>query len=150
MKVIHVFTTGGDAYGVERTVSSILPALVRQGVEVRAVAVAEARAGGVSESTAARFRELGCPFHIIETAGRLPFRLARRLRRLFDDEKPDIVHSHGYKTDLALLLSRTKTAMVTTVHGWCGRSAKERFYEWLGVQCGASSRIRRLSSRQHR
>ncbi len=135
MKVIHVMETGGEAYGVERTVSTLLAGLARQGLDVRAAVVAETRAGGLSAAAAERLKATGCPFDIIETASRFPFGIASRLRRLFDREKPDVVHSHGYKIDLAVLLSRTRAATVTTVHGWCSRSAKERFYEWLGVQC---------------
>lgn len=43
MKVLHVLRTGGAAYGVERTVLSILPTLPRRGVEVCVLMVVEAR-----------------------------------------------------------------------------------------------------------
>jgi glycosyltransferase involved in cell wall biosynthesis len=53
-----------------------------------------------------------------------------RLRRLVREREIDIVHAHDYKTNvLAWLLSRSvKVTPLSTVHGWTGHSARER---WL-------------------
>lgn len=53
-----------------------------------------------------------------------------RLRRLVRERDIDIVHAHDYKTNvLAWLLSRFEAvAPLSTVHGWTGHSARER---WL-------------------
>jgi len=135
VKVLHVLRTGGNAYGVERAVLAMVPALMRRGSEVRVLVVAETRAGGMTASTAELLGQSGCAFEVLETARRLPFGVARKLRRTCRAEEPDVVHSHGYKCDVALILSRTKAAKVSTIHGWCSRSLKEKLYEWIGVQC---------------
>jgi len=55
------------------------------------------------------------------------------LRRLVREREIDVVHAHDYKTNLlALLLSRSDGAIpLSTVHGWTGRSRKERVYYWF-------------------
>ncbi len=134
LKVLQVFETGGKAYGVERTVLSTSSGLMKQGIDVRLVVVEETRWGGMDGHTEARLRECGCGIDVIKTTARLPFGVAKALRRIVAREKPDIVHSHGYKCDIASVLSRAPAAKVATLHGWCSRSARERFLEWLGLQ----------------
>jgi glycosyltransferase involved in cell wall biosynthesis len=52
-----------------------------------------------------------------------------KLRRLVRREQIDIVHSHDYKTNLlAYLLAKAAPVLpLSTVHGWTGHSAKERY-----------------------
>jgi glycosyltransferase involved in cell wall biosynthesis len=52
-----------------------------------------------------------------------------QLTRLIRDRKIDVLHAHEYKTNLlALLLSRAcGVAALSTVHGWTGHSARERY-----------------------
>lgn len=51
------------------------------------------------------------------------------LRRLVRDYRIDIVHSHDYKTNvLAYLLGQFERVVpLSTVHGWTGHSARERY-----------------------
>ncbi len=135
MKVLHALRTGGAAYGVERTVLSMLPDLAEQGIEVHALVVVETRTGGTAGAVPALLREAGCDVDVIGTATRLPFAVVKKLRDICERNAIDIVHTHGYKSDLASVLSRVPARKVATVHGWCSRSARERFYEWLDVQC---------------
>lgn len=134
MKVFRVFTSGGAAYGLERNVFSTISPLTALGVKVRVIAIAEMRSGGLGDTALARLRESCCPFDVIQTHRRVPLDVARKLANLIRTDRPDIVHSHGYKADIASVMSRAKVARVATVHGWCSRSAKERFYEWIGIQ----------------
>jgi len=136
VKVVHPFRTSGTGYGLERNILCTLPGLVRQGVEAIALAITEQRSGPVSEAFAAQLEQAGVRLITVEARGRLPLKLARRLSEVFETEKPDIIHSHDYKSDLAMLLAKTAGAVrMTTIHGWCSRNTKERFYEWLNVQC---------------
>ena len=52
-----------------------------------------------------------------------------QLTRLIKDRRIDVLHAHEYKTNLlALLLSRAcGVAALSTVHGWTGHSARERY-----------------------
>lgn len=137
MKVIHPFCISAEGYGLERNILCTLPGLVKQGIDTVALAVTEQRTGAtVSEDFAARLDEANVRLVTTTVEGRLPFKLAKRFSAIFTREQPDIIHSHGYKCDLATLLATTGDAVrMTTVHGWCSRTAKERFYEWLNVQC---------------
>lgn len=135
MKVVHVLRTAGVPYGVERTVTSIVPALVERGADVHVVGAMETRAGGTPGLVTALPRRCGCSFDVVEIPSRLPFSFAKNLAQILSREEPDIVHTHGYKCDLAAMLARPGAARITTVHGWCSRTTREKFYEWLGVQC---------------
>ena len=135
MKVLHALRTGGAAYGVERTILSMLPDLAKQGVDVHALVVVETRTSRTAGAVPTLLREAGCDVDVIGTATRFPFAVARKLGEICRREGIDIIHTHGYKCELASMLSRVRVPKVTTVHGWCSRSVRERFYEWLGVQC---------------
>lgn len=52
-----------------------------------------------------------------------------QLKALIADRQIDVLHAHDYKTNLlALLLSRAcGIAALSTVHGWTGHSARERY-----------------------
>jgi len=56
------------------------------------------------------------------------------LRRLIRHRRIDIVHAHDYKTNLlAWLLARSEPITpLSTVHGWTGRSSRER---WVYYPC---------------
>jgi glycosyltransferase involved in cell wall biosynthesis len=136
VKVIHPFRTGAAGYGLERNILCTLPGLVEQGVETVALVVTEPRSGAPSDQFIERLRRRGVRVVRVETRRRLPVGLARRMSAVFAKERPEVIHSHDYKCDLAMLWSRTgRAARMTTVHGWCSRAAKERFYEWVQVQC---------------
>jgi glycosyltransferase involved in cell wall biosynthesis len=69
----------------------------------------------------------------LASAGRLDPSLPRRLRALISALDPDIVHCHGYKPALAVLLAepRKRRPRIMTVHGWTAATPALRFYEWL-------------------
>jgi glycosyltransferase involved in cell wall biosynthesis len=58
---------------------------------------------------------------------------ARRIRKYCQKHHIDIVHSHGYKPDMHLVLSRLTgiTHKVATCHNWLSHTLKLRLYEWL-------------------
>jgi len=136
LKVIHLFRTGNSGYGLERNILCTLPGLVKLGVETVALAVTEKRASPMSQEFADRLESAGIRFLRVESEGRLPFSLARSFSEVFRAERPQIIHSHGYKCDVAMLLADVNSAVrMTTIHGWCSRNVVERFYEWIDVQC---------------
>jgi len=50
--------------------------------------------------------------------------------------RPDVVHTHGYRSDLVagLAARRRRIPWVTTLHGFTGGGWKNRCYEWLQVR----------------
>jgi glycosyltransferase involved in cell wall biosynthesis len=73
----------------------------------------------------------GLPIEYAEMLERHSFDISiwPRLRQLVRDRGIDIVHAHDYKTDvLAWLLSKCEDVIpLSTVHGWTGHSARERW-----------------------
>ena len=71
---------------------------------------------------------------------RVPHRAYLRERRRMADVcrelNPDVLHTHGYRSDLLARgpAKRQGIATVTTVHGFTGNGWKNRFYEALQVQ----------------
>ncbi|MBX6331097.1 MAG: glycosyltransferase [Gemmatimonadaceae bacterium] len=55
----------------------------------------------------------------------------RAIRALCLAERPDIVHTHGYRSDVigGLAARRSGVPIVTTVHGFTGGGAKNKLYE---------------------
>jgi glycosyltransferase involved in cell wall biosynthesis len=72
------------------------------------------------------------PVHYVELVESHSFdpTIFPRLRRLVREREIDIVHAHDYKTNvIAWLLSRfEEVTPLSTVHGWTGHTARER---WL-------------------
>lgn len=70
----------------------------------------------------------------------LPPRRYRRemsaVRELCRSFVPNVVHTHGYRPDVLhrRALASLRVPMVTTLHGFTGGGAKNRFYEWLQLR----------------
>lgn len=64
----------------------------------------------------------------------------RLLRRQLKEFRPDVVHSHGYHTNVIGrgVVMTARIPFVATAHGFTGGSLKNRLYEWL--DCRALSR----------
>jgi glycosyltransferase involved in cell wall biosynthesis len=77
---------------------------------------------------------LGISTHVFESHGKLSLRAIGQLRRFVHDHQIDILHTHGYKTDVIgfLALRGTKCRIVSTPHGWSANAgAKVQMYEAL-------------------
>ncbi len=135
VKVIHLFRTGSAGYGLERNILCTLPGLVEQGIDVVGLGVTEGHRSPAAPDFVKHLEDSGVRWITIELRSRLPFGLARQLSRVVSVEKPDVIHSHGYKCDVGMLMAETGDALrMTTVHGWLSRTIRERFYEWINVQ----------------
>jgi glycosyltransferase involved in cell wall biosynthesis len=77
----------------------------------------------------------GVPCDHLAIPGRLNPRAVVALRRLLVDQHVDVLHTHGFKTDvLGYLATRgLSVALVTTAHGWCDhQGARVHAYEAIG------------------
>lgn len=56
-----------------------------------------------------------------------------QIRRFLISNRIDIVHSHGYKSNLFAFLATvaTKTSLIATCHNWLGNDSKMKFYALL-------------------
>jgi glycosyltransferase involved in cell wall biosynthesis len=93
------------------------------------------QAPGVAEDSPflAAARAIGLPVHPIAARG--PYDLAQvwRLVDLVRTQKFDIVHPHEVSSDVVTLAMRAlvRVPIVSTVHGWIGNTAKDRFMNAL-------------------
>lgn len=79
-------------------------------------------------------KSAGFATHVVDAFGRVNLLAVQALRRLLVEGKVNILHTHGYKTDLLGLLATRGTScrLVATPHGWSTRSGlKLRVYEAL-------------------
>jgi glycosyltransferase involved in cell wall biosynthesis len=78
-------------------------------------------------------KQCNFPVEIFPCKGRLDFRTILQIRRFLGKQKIDIIHSHGYKSNLYALAASLGTNLpkVTTCHNWLGDDPKMKFYARL-------------------
>jgi glycosyltransferase involved in cell wall biosynthesis len=82
--------------------------------------------------------ELGFQTHVIESYGKLSRSAVGQLRRVLIEHQIDILHTHGYKTDLigSLAARGTRCKTLSTPHGWSVNAGfKLQVYEALDRLC---------------
>ena len=110
MKVIYVIG-GGEFGGAEKHILDLVSEIRQHGVEGKVICFYEAEF-----SQALRDRGIEV---IVLDYGRFDARLARGLRRVFREEKPDLIHTHGVKANFFSRLAARDledVPLVTTVH----------------------------------
>jgi glycosyltransferase involved in cell wall biosynthesis len=73
----------------------------------------------------------------------------RQLREVIRRIRPDVVHTHGARSDLigGLAARRAGVPWISTMHGFTGGDRKNRFYEWLQVRaCRRAQAVVAVSS----
>lgn len=111
-------------------VRSLVPGLIAEGLEVRVAAMVPA--GGPGERWVAQVRDAGATVVVLPPSPAL-HRDAGLLRQLLNEYPADVLHAHGYRSDiLAALLPRTsRPALVATVHGFSPTNWRTRWYSRL-------------------
>lgn len=117
--------------GLERVVELLTVGLHRRGHVVTLVPVFsdDDSSGGFVD----RIRDAGVPIEEIRTRARAYLRERRAFRRICAENRPDLVHTHGYRPDVVDSGAARKLGIstLTTVHGYTGNDLKNRFYETL-------------------
>jgi L-malate glycosyltransferase len=98
--------------GVERFVSTFAPALHEAGVPVVVVLFHDAK-------LAADLRAAGVRVAVVEAGGKYGLRQVNDIERIFEAERCDVVHVHGYRATIAgaLAARRRRIPVVKTEHG---------------------------------
>jgi glycosyltransferase involved in cell wall biosynthesis len=78
----------------------------------------------------------GVPVIAVTVGARAYWAEGAAIRRICAEVEPDIVHSHGYRSDVidASAARRAGARTVTTVHGFTGGGWRNRMYEWVQVR----------------
>ncbi|MBN6186614.1 glycosyltransferase [Aneurinibacillus sp. BA2021] len=111
MKILHAIG-GGEFGGAEQHILELLEILSRHAVDPVVVCFYNA-------TFAEELRKRNIRVIVLDTYGRFDFRLVNGLTRVFQEEKPDLIHSHGVKANFFCRLavrSLPHTPLVTTIH----------------------------------
>ncbi|HJQ53089.1 MAG TPA: glycosyltransferase [Gemmatimonadaceae bacterium] len=114
--------------GLERVVTMLSTMQIEAGVHVAAVI----EPGSEHDHPFVRGLESrGVPVSRIVVGGRGYLEEYRALRELIARIKPDVVHTHGYRSDVigGVAARRGKIAAVSTVHGFTGGGIRNRINE---------------------
>ena len=131
IRVLHLGNATG-LYGAERWILALarhLPA-----AEAHSIVAALDDAGVEVPALCGHAQRLGLPTQVFRGRGRLSFGAVAQLRDFVQRNGIDVVHTHGYKTDLVacLALAGTRCRLVSTPHGWTpGADWKLAGYEFL-------------------
>jgi glycosyltransferase involved in cell wall biosynthesis len=130
LNVVHIAAPGPFGVGgLESVVVGLALGLHRRGAHVTLAAVVESNPD--RNPVIRTLRDGGVRVHPIVVPHRAYLRERRAVRRLFEAERPDIVHTHGYRPDL--LDSGIARGMgiptVTTIHGSSLMSWRTAVYE---------------------
>ena len=128
-RVLHVVAPG-DVGGLESVVGMLATGHRRAGLDVRVAAVLS---GGGGEAFVERLTARGVPVTPLRVGARAYLAERAALTRLLRDFPAEVVHTHGYRTDVvdAGVGRRAGAATVSTVHGFTGGSRKNRLNERL-------------------
>ena len=130
MKILHLISSEGF-YGAENVVAALVRDLQQSGHSAWIGVFENAHAG--PNSVASQFEARGLQVIRIPCRRRFDWATARRIRDIIRAQEIDLVHSHGYKSDIYAWLAgrRRHVPLLATSHLWTRQTASVRFYEFL-------------------
>lgn len=130
MKILHLISSEGF-YGAENVVAALAGDLQQSGHSA-CVGVFE-NAHAAPNSVAGQFESRGLQVIRIPCRSRFDLATVRRIREIIQAQEIDLVHSHGYKSDIYAWLAarRLHLPLMATSHLWTRQTATVRFYEFL-------------------
>lgn len=132
LRVLHLGSPAG-MFGAERWILALCRYLPQAEVESIVGVVQDDAAGGVPP-LCQYAEKLGFRTLTVHAPGKLSSSAVGQLRRFIEAEGVDILHTHGYKSDIlgAFAKRGTRCALVATPHGWSvDAGLKLRVYEGL-------------------
>ncbi len=130
MNVLHLISSSGF-FGAERVVCELCRQSARVGIDSRiAVLTRDER---ILQSFRQALGDAADRVTAVPCGGRLDLGAARRIRQTAADLRVDIVHSHGYKSDIYAYgtkrLGALPARLVATNHNWIGLTLSEKLYQ---------------------
>jgi glycosyltransferase involved in cell wall biosynthesis len=130
LRVLHV-RAGGAMYGAEKVVLTLARAQRARGTDAAVICIERPSETVVSE----RFRSENLLAGRVGFDGRIDLRAFGALRAALLRLRPDVVHTHDYKSNLLLAalrpFLRQRPALIATNHLWTQETRALRFYERL-------------------
>jgi len=130
MKILHLISSQGF-YGAENVVAALARDHQLSGNSVRIGVFENMHAG--QNNVADEFESRGLQVIRIRCRSRLDFATVRKIREIIAIQGINLVHSHGYKSDVYALLACRRLALplLATSHLWTHQTGAVRFYEFL-------------------
>jgi len=130
MRILQLISSAGQ-YGAENVVVELAVALGGLGCRSTVGVFENQHKPNIEVLKAAERR--GLETVRIPCAGRLDRNAIRKIREFIDEHSIDLVHSHGYKSNLYGYLGAraVKVPVVSTCHGWPGKTQALRLYYTL-------------------
>jgi len=130
MKILHLISSQGF-YGAENVVAALARDHQLSGNSVR-IGVFD-NTHTAQNNVADEFESRGLQVIRIRCRSRLDFATVRRIRDIIAIQGINLVHSHGYKSDVYALLAgrRLGIPLLGTSHHWTHQTRAVRLYEFL-------------------
>ena len=134
LKVVHLLAPTTLA-GAERVLLNYVAS--HDTVRIDLIVATYVNIGRQRNSFTDELERLDIPFRRITIVPHKQVEVLRETVKLLREEGADLVHSHGYRSDIVGYLAARAAGVriVSTVHGWTGSSWKLRLYEkmdrWL-------------------
>jgi glycosyltransferase involved in cell wall biosynthesis len=131
LSILHVLAPA-DVGGLESVVRSLALGHTGMGHSVRIAAVLDVATNPFVQEA----RDAGLAVEVIHSPARSFLPERRAIRALLTDTRVDVLHSHGYRSDILDLGVARSMAVpsVTTLHGFSATDRKARTYEWLQIR----------------
>ena len=116
-RVLHFICSTGF-YGAEKWILALANNLDRVDIDSELVVTKEAENQDLQLTKA--FRDLDLPAHELPMKGRFDFRVIRSLVNLIREREIDVIHSHGYKSDIIGVIAAKMAGIksMSTPHGF--------------------------------
>ncbi len=131
MKILHVYTGGGEIYGAERVIYNLACEQIKSSMSPEVVYFK--RSG--RNSFLGLLNDSQIPVHVVESRSRVDAGAFMSLRSICLRTSPHILHSHGYKGDIFLAVLKKilrESAIISTKHGSTDATSMASLYERLG------------------
>jgi len=117
IKVLQLGSSSG-LYGAERWILSLIKYLDATKIESHVGSIRDQT--DIEVPLCIEASKLGFPAHIIDSNEKFGLAAVRNLKNQIDEQQIDILHSHGYKTDIVGRLATIGTPCknLSTPHGW--------------------------------
>lgn len=133
LTILHI-TAPAEVGGLESVVRMLATGHTAMGARVHVAGVIPP--GGGAHPFLGALAGEGIPTDVLALPTRAYARERAAVRSLCERLRPDVVHTHGYRSDVvdAGVARALGIPVVTTVHGFTGGGLKNRLYEWLQVE----------------
>lgn len=129
MRVLHMISSEG-CYGAENMLLNLIKGLAAAGCDSTLGVFGNTHR--LHTEIAVRARQEGIDTCVLNCGGKVDFGALGLIREIAAAKRADVVHTHGYKSDIySLLAMKGRLPLVATCHNWTAATRAVRAYEAL-------------------